>query len=119
TWWLPITRDQPIFWVPATRGYSIITELTSVRDVWKTRPVGRRARRFLKNAIWGGGRFCPTCGSPNTRPLHRVSLHPGLYQCIKRECSSQITVTTRMPPLATNLDLGTRFAAMFLVLTAF
>jgi len=36
----------------------MITELKSVRDIWKRMPTERHARQFLKNAIWGDDRFC-------------------------------------------------------------
>ena len=96
----------------------MITELKSVRDVWKKMPTERHARLFLENAIWGDDRFCPHCGSLSSRPLRGASVRPGLYQCIERECCSQFTVTTRTPLHATKLDLRTWIAAMFLVLTS-
>jgi hypothetical protein len=34
----------------------MITELKSVRDVWKKMPTERHARLFLENAIWGDDR---------------------------------------------------------------
>ena len=96
----------------------MITEVKSVRDVWKKMPTERHARLFLENAIWGDDRFCPHCGSLKSRPLRGASVRPGLYQCIERECRSQFTVTTRTPLHATKLDLRTWIAAMFLVLTS-
>lgn len=45
----------------------MITELKSVRDVWKKMPTERHARLFLENAIWGDDRFCPHCGSARRR----------------------------------------------------
>lgn len=96
----------------------MITELKSVRDVWKKMPTERHARLFLENAIWGDDRFCPHCGSLRSRPLRGASVRPGLYQCTERECRRQFTVTTRTPLHATKLDLRTWIAAMFLVLTS-
>jgi transposase-like protein len=96
----------------------MITELKSVRDVWKKMPTERHARLFLENAIWGDDRFCPHCGSLSSRPLRGASVRPGLYQCIERECRSQFTVTTRTSLHATKLDLRTWIAAIFLVLTS-
>lgn len=96
----------------------MITELKSVRDVWRKMPTQRHARLFLENAIWGDDRFCPHCGSLNWRPLHSESVRPGLYRCVERQCRSQFTVTTRTPLHATKLDLRIWIAAMFLVLTS-
>jgi transposase-like protein len=89
-----------------------------VRDVWKKMPTERHARLFLENAIWGGARFCPHCGSLHSRPLHGKSVRPGLYQCAETECRRQFTVTTKTPLHATKLDLRVWIAAMFLVLTS-
>lgn len=96
----------------------MITELKSVRDVWKKMPTERHARLFLEGAIWCHDRFCPHCGSLNSRPLRGVSVRPGLYQCAEKECRSQFTVTTKTPLHATKLDLRIWIAAMFLVLTS-
>lgn len=96
----------------------MITELNSVRDVWKKMPTERHARLFLENAIWGENRFCPHCGSLRSRPLRGASVRPGLYQCREKECLGQFTVTTRTPLHATKLDLRIWIAAMFLVLTS-
>jgi hypothetical protein len=51
----------------------MITELKSVRDVWKKMPTERHARLFLEKAIWGDDRFCPHCG-PKRRRLRPLSL---------------------------------------------
>ena len=96
----------------------MITELRSVRDVWKKMPTQHHARLFLENAIWGDDRFCPHCGSLKSRPLRSNSVRPGLYQCAERECRRQFTVTTKTPLHATKLDLRVWIAAIFLVLTS-
>lgn len=96
----------------------MISELKSVRDVWKKMATERHARLFLENAIWGEDRFCPPCGSLKSRPLRGASVRPGLYQCAEKECRSQFTVTTKTPLHATKLDLRILIAAMFLVLTS-
>lgn len=96
----------------------MITELKSVRDVWKKMPTEHHARLFLEGVIWGHDRFCPHCGSLNSRPLRGISVRPGLYQCAEKECRSQFTVTTKTPLHATKLDLRIWIAAMFLVLTS-
>lgn len=56
----------------------MITELKSVRDVWKKMPTERHARLFLVNAIWGDDRFCPHCGSLSLRR----AVHPCAPACI-------------------------------------
>ncbi len=96
----------------------MITELKSLRDVWKKMPTERHARLYLENAIWGDDRFCPHCGSLSSRLLHGRSVRPGLYQCVEKECRRQFTVTTKTPLHATKLDLRIWIAAMFLVLTS-
>jgi hypothetical protein len=96
----------------------MITELKSVRDVWKKMPTHRHARLFLENAIWGDDRFFPHCGSLKSRPLRGQSVRSGLYQCAQKEYRSQFTVTTKTPLHATKLDLRIWIAAMFLVLTS-
>ena len=95
----------------------MITELKSVRDVWKKMPTEHHALVFLENAIWGDDRFCPHCGSLDSRPLRSRSVRPGLYQCHERECRRQFTVTTKTLLHTTKLDLRTWIAAIFLVLT--
>jgi transposase-like protein len=115
---LPIQTTEPMFSLPPEVRPSMITELKSVRDVWKKMPTERHARLFLENAIWGGARFCPHCGSLQSRPLHGKSVRPGLYQCAERECRRQFNVTTKTPLHATKLDLRIWIAAMFLVLTS-
>jgi hypothetical protein len=67
----------------------MITELKSVRDIWKKMPSEHHARLFLEGAIWGDDRFCPHCGSLCSRPLRSASVRPGLYQCAERECRKQ------------------------------
>ena len=96
----------------------MITELKSVRDVWKKMPTERHARIFLEHAIWAGDRFCPHCGSLRSTRLRGDTVRPGLYQCAERECRRQFTVTTKTPLHATKLDLRIWIAAMFLVLTS-
>lgn len=95
----------------------MITELKSVRDVWKKMPTERHARLFLENAIWGDDRFCPHCGSLKSRPLRCAAVRPGLYQSSEKERRSQFTVTTKTPLHATKLDLRIWIAAIPLVLT--
>ena len=96
----------------------MITELKSVRDVWKKMPTERHARIFLEQAIGAGDRFCPHCGSLRSARFRGDSVRPGLYQCAEKECRRQFTVTTKTPLHATKLDLRILIAAMFLVLTS-
>lgn len=96
----------------------MITELKSVRDVWKKMPTERHARIFLEQAIWAGDRFCPHCGSLRSTRLRGDTTRAGLYQCAEKECRRQFTVTTKTPLHATKLDLRIWVAAIFLVLTS-
>lgn len=96
----------------------MITELKSVRDVWKKMPSKRHARIFLEEMIWPSGRHCPLCGSLSSTPIRGRSARPGLYQCAERKCRLQFTVTTKTPMHATKLDLRIWIAAIFLVLTS-
>ena len=96
----------------------MISELKSVRDVWKKMPTEHHARVFLENAVWGAGRFCPHCGSLRSRRLRGRSVRARLYQCGEKECRRQFTVTTKTPLHATKLDLRVWISAMFLVLTS-
>ncbi len=94
----------------------MITELKSVRDIWKKMPSERHARIFLEEMIWPSGRYCPHCGSLSSTPIRGCTARPGLYQCAERECRLQFAVTTKTPMHATKLDLRTWIAAIFLVL---
>lgn len=96
----------------------MITELKSVRDIWKKMPSEWHARIFLEAMIWPSGRHCPHCGSLSSTPIRGRSARPGLYQCSERECRLQFTVTTKTPMHATKLDLRVWIAAIFLVLTS-
>ena len=96
----------------------MLTEFRSLQDVWKKLPTEMDARRFLEDAIWHQGRFCPHCGSFNTGAITGPSARAGLYQCRERVCRSQFTITTRTPLHATKLDLRVWIAAFFLVLTS-
>ncbi len=96
----------------------MITELKSVRDIWKKMPSERHARIFLEEMIWPSGRHCPHCGSLSSTPIRGRTARPGLYQCAERECRLQFTVTTKTPMHATKLDLRIWIAAIFLVLTS-
>ena len=94
----------------------MITELKSVRDIWRDMPSDRHARISLEEMIWPSGRRCPHCGRLNSTPIRCRSVRPGLYHCSERECRLQFTVTTKTPMHATQQDLRTWIAAIFLVL---
>ncbi|SDW24831.1 IS1595 family transposase [Allgaiera indica] len=96
----------------------MITELKSVRDLWKKMPTERQARIFLEQAIWAGDRFCPHCGSLGSTRLRGDSTRAGLCQCAEKECRRQFTVTTKAPLHTTKLDLRIWIATMFFVLTS-
>jgi len=96
----------------------MITELKSVRDIWKKMPSERHARIFLEAMIWPSGRHCPHCGSLSPTPIRGRSARSGLYQCSERECRLQFTVTTKTPMHATKLVLRIWIAAIFLVLNS-
>lgn len=96
----------------------MITELKSVRDIWRKMPSQRHARIFLEARIWPSCRHCTHCGSLSSTPIRGRSARPGLYQYSERECRLQFTVTTKTPMHATKLDLRVWVAAVFLVLTS-
>ena len=96
----------------------MITELKSVRDIWKKMPSEHHGRVFLEEMIWPTGRYCPHCGSVRSVALRCQSARAGLYQCSEQECRNQFTVTTKTPMHSTKLDLRVWIAAIFLVLTS-
>jgi len=96
----------------------MITELKSVRDIWKKMPSEHHGRIFLEQMIWPTGRYCPHCGSVRSVALRCQSARAGLYQCSEQECGRQFTVTTKTPLHSTKLDLRVWIAAIFLVLTS-
>jgi transposase-like protein len=96
----------------------MITELNSVRDIWKKMPSEHHGRIFLEVMIWPTGRYCPHCGSVRSAALRCQSARAGLYQCSEHECRRQFTVNTKTPMHSTKLDLRIWIAAIFLVLTS-
>jgi transposase-like protein len=96
----------------------LISEIKSVRDVWRKMPSEHHARRFLEEMIWKGDRHCPHCGSLRSTELQGSSTRPGLYQCAETNCRGQFTITTKTPMHGTKLDLRTWISALFLVLTS-
>ena len=96
----------------------MVAVIRSIYDIYKRLPDEDAARDFLEEMIWTEGRFCPHCGSLDSRPLRGKSTRPGLYQCAERECRRQFTITTKTPMHATKLDLRTWVLAIFLVLNS-
>lgn len=112
------TGSWPIFPAPSYWRAHMITELKSVRDIWKKMPSEHHGRIFLEEMIWRTGRYCPHCGSVRSVALRCHSARARLYQCSEQECRRQFTVTTKTPMHSTKLDLRLWMAAIFLVLTS-
>ena len=102
---LPKTGSWPILSAPSYWSADMITELKSVRDIWKKMPSKHHGRIFLEQMIWPTGRYCPHCGSVWSVALRCQSARAGLYQCSEHECRLQFTVTTRTLMHSTKLDL--------------
>ena len=83
----------------------MVTELKSVRDIWKTMPSAHRRRVFLEEMILPTGRYSPHCGSVRSVALRCQSARAGLYQCSAPECRTQFTITPKTPIHSTKLDL--------------
>lgn len=73
-------------------------------------------RRFLEDARWREGRYCPHCGSLESWPIRSSVARPGLYEC--KGCSRQFTVTTKIPLHGTKLPLWRWIHAMWLMLSS-
>jgi transposase-like protein len=97
---------------------ALIKEIKSLPDVWRKMPSEHHARVFLEDIIWGGGRYCPHCGSVRSIKLVGKSSRPGLYQCCEAECRGQFTITTKTPLHANKLDLRIWISAIFIVITS-
>lgn len=96
----------------------MLTEFRSFQDVWEQLPTEDDARRFLETAIWGEEPICPHCAHRGAWAMKSEKVRAGLYQCRKRTCRRQFTVTTKTPFHATKLDLRVWIAAMYLVITS-
>jgi hypothetical protein len=100
--------QTPTRWRPKRR--------LSLDKLRKQFPDEGACRRFLEEAIWPEGRFCPHCGSLRSGPIHGRTARPGLYQCCEPECRRQFTVTTKTPLHATKLPLWKWVLAIYFML---
>ena len=82
----------------------------------ETLPDEDACRRFLEDARWREGRYCPHCGSLESWPIHGATARAGLYEC--KGCHRQFTVTTKTPLHATKLPLWRWIKAMWLMLSS-
>lgn len=96
----------------------MFTEFQSFHDVCEQLPTADDARRFLEAAIWGEMPICPHCEHRGAWAIKSEKVRAGLYQCRRRTCRRQFTITTKTPFHATKLDLRIWIAAMYLVITS-
>ena len=100
--------------------HEVLASIATVGDMVAAFQDEERCRRLLEAMIWPRGRLCPACGCRDSTALAGRDVgrqaRPGLYQCSKRECRFQFTVTTRTPLHSTKLPLRVWLTGLWLVL---
>jgi hypothetical protein len=98
----------------------VLASVATVSDMVAVFQDEERCRRLLEAMIWPRGRLCPACGCRDSTALAGRDVgrqaRPGLYQCSKRECRFQFTVTTRTPLHSTKLPLRVWLTGLWLIL---
>lgn len=93
-----------------------LQKVRTVRDMVTAFADDSGCRSMLEAMVWPGGRQCPFCGSTRSGAIGGRWARPGLYQCGRRECRKQFTVTTGTPLHSTKLPIRTWLTAMWLIL---
>jgi len=88
--------------------------VSSLDDLRAALPDEEACRRFLEEALWPEGRYCPHCGSLRSWPIRGETARAGLYECA--DCHRQFTVTTKTPLHATKLPLWKWIQVLWLML---
>jgi transposase-like protein len=100
--------------------FSILSNISTVRDMTTAFRDEDRCRRMLEEMVWPTGRICPACGFRKSIALagreQGKRARPGLYQCSNGDCRYQFTVTTRTPLHSTKLPLRTWLTGLWLIL---
>ena len=86
----------------------------TTREIMRMFPDTATAERWFESIVWDGGRFCPHCGSLDTK--ERASRKPMPYWC--RDCRKYFSVLTGTPMARSKIPLEDWAVAVYMQATS-